>query len=101
MSHSETTIALILASPSFATVSPRSESSSAFKVFIVLPPFRVYVAARCNMRASIGNAAGRDSKLADKLFRCVIFPSGWGNIPISWAPMLISLRVQNGGSELC
>jgi len=53
----------------------------------------VYVAGQRNMRASRVNAAGGGSELADELFRCGIFPTDCGNIPISWVRMPISLWV--------
>ena len=53
----------------------------------------VYVAGQRNMRASRVNAASSGSILADELFRCGIFPTGCGNIPILWVRMPISLCV--------
>src|SRR5262245_56115323 len=37
-------------------------------------------------------APGTGSKPADRLFRCVIFPTDCGKIPIPWMRALISLR---------
>jgi hypothetical protein len=44
--------------------------------------------------------SGKGPEPADRLFRCGIFPSGWGNIPISRVRIPISLRVAKQRSRL-